>query len=78
MAALVLEYVRPPRAHDIPDEPVEIRCAVLPDLAVPRRVEIFAGGRAEAVTLAWHAAIPRFRASASSTATCRPPQRSER
>jgi hypothetical protein len=49
------EYIRALWKHDFPDEPIEMHYEVLPDRAVPRMVEIFAGGRAEADTLAWHA-----------------------
>jgi hypothetical protein len=49
------EYIRVLWKHDFPDQPVEMYYEVLPNRAVPRMVEIFAGGRAEADTLAWQA-----------------------
>jgi hypothetical protein len=47
------EYIRALWKHDLPDEPVEMHYEVLPDRAVPRMVEVFADGHAEADTLAW-------------------------
>jgi hypothetical protein len=52
------EYIRAHWKHNHPDEPVEMHYEVLPDRAVPRMVEVFADGRAEADALAWHA--PRY------------------
>ena len=48
-------YIRALWKHDFADEPVEMHYEVLPDRAVPRIVEIFADGRAEADTLESHA-----------------------
>jgi hypothetical protein len=50
------EYIRVLWKHALPNEPIEMHYEVLPDRSVPRMVEIFVGGRAEADTVAWHAA----------------------
>jgi hypothetical protein len=58
------EYIRVLWKHNYPDDPVELHYEVLPNRAVPRMVEVFAGGRAEADTLAWHARrYPLFQGS---------------
>jgi hypothetical protein len=49
------EYIRAHWKHDHPGEPVVMHYEVLADRAVPRMVEVFADGRAEADALAWHA-----------------------
>lgn len=49
------EYIRVLWKHDSPDRPVEMHYEVLPNRSVPRKVEVFADGHAEADTLAWHA-----------------------
>lgn len=57
-----IEYIRIVWRPEHPNDPIEMHCEVLPDRTVPRMVEIFADGRAEAETLAWHATrYPRFR-----------------
>jgi hypothetical protein len=55
------EFIRVLWKHDRPDEPIGMHYEVLADRTVPRMVEVFAGGRAEADTLAWHASrYPSF------------------
>jgi hypothetical protein len=55
------EYIRVLWKHDSPDDPVEMHYEVLADRVVPRMVEIFADGRAQADRLDWHAArYPAF------------------
>ncbi len=49
------EYIRVLWKHRLPDEPIEMHYEALPDRTVPRMVEIFVDGRAEADTLQWHA-----------------------
>jgi hypothetical protein len=55
------EYIRVLWKHDSPDEPIEMHYEVLTDRTVPRMVEIFLDGRAQADRLDWHAArYPSF------------------
>jgi len=49
------EYIRVLWKHRLPDEPIEQHYEVLPDRSVPRMVEVFVDGRAEADRLDWHA-----------------------
>jgi hypothetical protein len=49
------EYIRVLWKHDSPDEPIEMHYEVLADRSVPRMIEIFIDGRAQADRLDWHA-----------------------
>jgi hypothetical protein len=49
------EYIRVLWKHRLPDEPIELHYEVLPDRSVPRVVEVFVDGRAQADRLDWHA-----------------------
>ena len=48
------EYIRVRLKHQSPDGPIEIHYEVLRDRAVPRMVEIFPDGHAEADRLDWY------------------------
>jgi hypothetical protein len=49
------EYIRVLWKHDSPDEPIEMHYEVLADRTVPRMIETFIDGRAQADRLDWHA-----------------------
>jgi hypothetical protein len=55
------EYICVLWKHDSPDEPIEMHYEVLADRTVPRMIEIFIDGRAQADRLDWHASrYPSF------------------
>jgi hypothetical protein len=51
----VLKYIRVLWKHDFPDDPTDLYYEVRPDRSVPRMVEVFTNGHAEADTVEWHA-----------------------